>query len=54
MAKKKEKEIKCIVEVTEGADIRMTEALVNVYYKIKAGVIKGPVLPEKGAEDKPA
>lgn len=42
---KKEEEITCTVEFTEGAQQRFTDAFVDLYYKIKKGISKGP-LPE--------
>ncbi len=45
MAKKK-KEITCTVEFTEGATERITNAFVDLYYQIKKGTYKGPLLPE--------
>ncbi len=32
MAKKKEKELECTVEITEGFSDRLTRALVDIYY----------------------
>lgn len=46
--KKKEREaIDCTVEFTEGAKERITDAFVDLYYQIKQGTYKGPLLPEK-------
>lgn len=50
MAKKKEQEIRCTVEFTEGAIDRITDAFVDLYYLIKQGIYKGPLLPD--SEDK--
>lgn len=46
--KKKEREpIECTVEFTEGADKRITDAFVDLYYQIKGGIYKGPLLSDK-------
>ena len=52
MAKRKEQEITCEIEFTEGAIDRITEAFVDLYYSIKNGIYKGP-LPESN-KDEPA
>ena len=46
--KKKEREpIECTVEFTEGAIERITDAFVDLYYQIKDGIYKGPLLSDK-------
>lgn len=46
--KKKEREpIVCTVEFTEGAEQRITDAFVDLYYQIKDGIYKGPLLSDK-------
>lgn len=52
MAKRNEEEFTCTVEFTEGAQERITDAFVEMYYKIKDGIYKGP-LP-KSKKDKTA
>lgn len=47
MARKKEKEITCTVEITEGASDRLTSALVDLYYQRKK---RGEPLPQKKPE----
>lgn len=47
MAKKIEQEITCEVEFTEGAIDRITDAFVDLYYKIKDGICEGPLLSEQ-------
>lgn len=43
--KKKDREpIECTAEFTEGAMDRITDAFVDLYYQIKEGVYKGPLL----------
>lgn len=37
--------ITCTIELTEGAEDRLTKAFVDLYYGIKDGIYKGP-LPE--------
>ena len=39
---KKDKEITCSVEFTEGAVDRITEAFVDLCYAIRNGIHKGP------------
>lgn len=43
---KKQKEIECTVEFTDGAIDRITDAFVDLYYKIKDGIYEGPLLPD--------
>lgn len=43
---RQEQEIECTVEFTEGAIQRITDAFVDLYYQIKQGVYKGPLLPK--------
>lgn len=50
MAKRKDVQIKCTVEFTEGAMQRITEAFVDLYYGIKDGIYEGPSFPEKSKE----
>lgn len=50
---KKEDEITCTIEMTEGAEKRLTEAFVDLYYGICDGIYAGP-LPETCGKDKPA
>lgn len=50
---KKEQEITCTVEFTEGAIQRITDAFVDMYYGIKNGFIEGPLLEDE-TKDKPA
>ena len=46
--KKKEREpIEGTVEFTEGAIERITDAFVDLYYQIKDGIYKGPLLSDK-------
>lgn len=45
--KKKREPIECIVEFTEGATERITDAFVDLYYQIKDGIYKGPLLSDK-------
>lgn len=52
MAKKEEKEIPCEVEFTEGAIERITSAFVDLFYSIKDGIHKGPLL--EGQKDETA
>lgn len=51
MAKRKDKHIECTVEFTEGATERITDAFVDLYYQIKQGIYKGPLLPEQQKEE---
>ncbi len=48
---KKNTSIECTVEYTEGAAQRITDAFVDLYYQIKRGTCKGPVLPEQDKEE---
>ena len=50
---KKEDEITCTIEMTEGAEKRLTEAFVDLYYGICDGIYAGP-LPKTCGKDKPA
>lgn len=51
MAKKKEKEFTCTVEVTEGFSDRLTRGLVDIYYRRKRmDVIEGKA-PETHEDD---
>lgn len=54
MAKRKEQEITCTVELTEGAIDRITDAFVDLYYKIKNGIHKGPLLDNDKERQEPA
>ncbi len=47
MAGREKKEIKCTVEFTDGAIQRITDAFVDLHYKIKQGIYKGPLLQEE-------
>ena len=46
MAKRKQEEITCTFEFTEGAHDRITQAFVDMYYMIKDGIYKNPI-PEQ-------
>lgn len=49
--KRKEREpIECTVEFSEGAIDRITDAFVDLYYQIKQGIYKGPLLQDKEDE----
>lgn len=50
MAPKIEEEITCTIELTEGAEKRLTNAFVDLYYKIRDGIHKGPLLEEQKKE----
>ena len=50
---KKGTTVTCTIEMTEGAEKRLTEAFVDLYYGIKAGIYKGPSLIGNRT-DKPA
>lgn len=50
MGRKKENQIECTVEFTEGAIQRITDAFVDLYYQIEQGTYKGP-LPPKNKEE---
>ena len=50
---KKEKEISCVVEFTEGAVQRFTDGMVDLYYGIKDGRYESPLL-DGYAKDEPA
>ncbi|MFG6334819.1 MAG: hypothetical protein K1W20_05010 [Lachnospiraceae bacterium] len=45
--KKKQEPIECTVEFTAGAMERITDAFVDLYYQIKQGVYKGPLLSDQ-------
>ena len=47
---KKQKEIECTVEFTEGAIDRITDAFVDLYYQIEDGIYKGPLPPKQTEE----
>lgn len=47
---KKQKEIECTVEFTDGAIDRITDAFVDMLYKIEDGIYKGPLLPKQKDE----
>ena len=47
---KKDNRIECTVEFSEGAAERITDAFVDLYYKIEEGVYKGPLLPKQTEE----
>ncbi len=49
MAGKKEKEITCEVEFTEGAIERITNVFVDYHYGIKEGRYKGPLVKNEGS-----
>lgn len=51
---KKEKEIPCTVEFTEGAEQRIMAGMVDLYYGIKDGVYEGPPLLGGYTQEKPA
>lgn len=51
---KREKEITCVVEFTEGAEQRITDGMVDLYYGIKDGRYEGPPLLDGYAKEKPA
>lgn len=51
---KKEKEITCTVEFTEGSDQRIIDGFVWLYYAIKDGKIAGPPPLDECAKEKPA
>lgn len=51
MVAKKKSEIVCTVEMTEGAEQRITEALVDLYYDIKNGKYSGPLLLKTQKEE---
>lgn len=50
---RKDTTVVCTIEMTEGAEKRLTEAFVDLYYGIKAGIYKGPPLIGNRT-DKPA
>lgn len=50
MAKKMQEEFTCTIEFSEGAQDRITDAFVEMYYSIKAGIYKGPLLNKKKDE----
>lgn len=54
MAKRKDQEITCTVEFTEGAIDRITDAFVDLYYGIKNGTYKGPLLDREKEKQEPA
>lgn len=45
--KKKRESIECTVEFTEGAIDRITDGFVDLYYQIKQGIYKGPLLSDR-------
>lgn len=45
MAVRKQEQIKCTVEFTEGAIERITAAFVDLYYGILDGIYEGPLPP---------
>lgn len=47
---KNQNAIECTVEFTEGATERITDAFVDLYYQIKEGIYKGPLLPKQTEE----
>lgn len=47
MAGREKKQIECTVEFTDGAMQRITDAFVDLYFQIKQGIYKGPLLPEE-------
>lgn len=51
---KKEKEITCTVEFTEGAEKRIMEGMVDLYYGIKDGIYEGPPLLSGYTQEEPA
>ena len=50
MADKNKNAIECTVEFTEGATERITDAFVDLYYKIEDGIYKGPLLQKQTEE----
>ena len=54
MAKRKDQEITCTVEFTEGAIERITDAFVDLYYVIKNGIHTGPLFDSEKEEKEPA
>ena len=50
---RKQKEITCEVEFSEGAIDRITQAFIDLYYDIVDGIHEGP-LPPQYDKDKPA
>ncbi|MCI8355156.1 MAG: hypothetical protein HFI47_08740 [Lachnospiraceae bacterium] len=50
----KNKEINVTVEFTEGAEDRITEAFLDLYYAIKSGRHKGPLLDNEQEKEAPA
>lgn len=54
MAKRKDKQITCTVELTEGAVDRITSAFVDLYYSIKNGIHSGPLLDDEEQKQEPA
>ncbi len=51
MARKKDQEIECTVEFSEGAIDRITDAFVDLYYQIERGIYKGPKRPKNRQEE---
>lgn len=50
----KNKEINVTVELTEGAEDRITEALFDLFCAIKSGRHKGPLLENEQGKEAPA
>lgn len=50
--KRKEREpLECTVEFTDGAIDRITDAFVDLYYQIKNGIYKGPLLSDEDEKE---
>ena len=47
-------EVTCTVEFSEGAQQRITDAFVDLYYGILNGIYEGPLPPKKDENDKTA
>lgn len=54
MAKRQKREIRCTVEYTEGCDRRLTEALVDIYYRRLRGIGKAPEMETREEAEAPA
>lgn len=50
MGKRKQKEIKCTVEFTEGAEGRITQGLVDIWMMVRDGRLPCRLLEERMAE----
>ena len=51
MARKKDQEIECTVEFSEGAFDGFTFAFVVLYYQLERGIYKGPKRPKNRQEE---